>query len=254
MELDPRDPRSTFGPAAERYAASEVHGDRGALGRLVDVLEPGGGRLLDIATGSGHTALAFAPYIDKVIATDLTGDMLKTCRRLARESRYANLEVSYARAESLPFLDDQFDYVTCRLAPHHFEDVGRFVREVARVLKRGGKFLLVDNVGPDDKAAAEELDRLETVRDPSHGHYLQVPEWHRHLDAGGLKLRFEESKRKRMGTQEWMDRIPVSAELQPRLLEWMDGSTGALRDYLEPDRSDGRHTFVLREHLILADK
>lgn len=254
MDLDPRDPRSTFGPAAERYAASEVHGDLGALERLIEVLEPDGGQLLDIATGSGHTALAFAPHVEKVVATDLTGDMLRTCRRLARERRYANLEVGYARAEELPFLGGQFDYVTCRLAPHHFDDVGRFVREVARVLKRGGRFLLVDNIGPDEASAAEQLDRLETVRDPSHGHYLQISEWHRHLEDGGLRLRFEETKRKRMGTQEWMDRIPVPAELQPRLLAWMEGSTGALRDYLEPDRSDGRHTFVLREHLILADK
>jgi ubiquinone/menaquinone biosynthesis C-methylase UbiE len=50
----------------------------------------------------------------------------------------ANVEFKQAAAESLPFDDAVFDLVTCRIAPHHFDDAARFVQEAARVTKSAG--------------------------------------------------------------------------------------------------------------------
>ena len=90
---------------------------------------------LDIATGAGHTAAAFAPHVARVIASDLTEEMLQEAAKLAAAKGFANMETARADAEALPFEDARFDLVTCRIAAHHFPDVPTFVAEVWRVLK-----------------------------------------------------------------------------------------------------------------------
>src|SRR5690242_9073445 len=114
------DPRTIFGPAAERYATSAVHSNPTALSKLVELARPKGGRLLDIATGSGHTAHAFAPNVERIVASDFTPQMLQVCRREALAKGMTNIDVCLANAQVLPFQDQSFDAVTCRLAPHHF--------------------------------------------------------------------------------------------------------------------------------------
>src|SRR5690606_39820909 len=75
-------------------------------------------------------------------------------------------------AEDLPFADGSFDLVTCRIAPHHFADVQRAVHEVARVLRPGGLFLLIDSVAPEDP----ELDEFLNERSEEHTSELQSRE------------------------------------------------------------------------------
>ena len=56
----------------------------------------------------------------RVVATDLTAEMLAKTAELAAQRGLANVETRPADAESLPFDDASFDLVTCRLAFHHF--------------------------------------------------------------------------------------------------------------------------------------
>ena len=81
---------------------------------------------LDVATGAGHTAAAFAPHVTRVIASDLTAEMLVEAAKLAKGKGLANMETAPADAEALPFEDARFDLVTCRIAPHHFPDIPTF--------------------------------------------------------------------------------------------------------------------------------
>ena len=69
----------------------------------------------------------------------------------------SNITFAEMPAEKLPFPDASFDLVTCRTAPHHFADVPAFVAEVARVLRPGGVFGLVDNISPADRRGCERL-------------------------------------------------------------------------------------------------
>ncbi len=82
--------------------------------------------MLDVATGAGHTAFAFAPHVAKVTATDITEEMLAETRKLAKGRGYTNVKALTAKAEDLPFPDASFDLVVCRLAAHHFRKIGRF--------------------------------------------------------------------------------------------------------------------------------
>ena len=139
-----------FGAHAAAYATSAVHAKGASLGRLVELVKPEPHwQALDIATGAGHTAAAFAPHVARVIASDLTDEMLAEAAQARGAKGFANMETARADAEALPFEDGRFDLVTCRIAPHHFPDIPTFVAEVWRVLKAGGTFALVDNIAPD---------------------------------------------------------------------------------------------------------
>ena len=89
-------------------------------------------------------------------------------------------------AEEIPYPDASFDLVTCRIAPHHFPDPAAFVRESARVLRSGGRFVLVDSTVPDGDAGVF-FNRFETLRDPSHVRSLTVDEWQGLIAAAGTR-------------------------------------------------------------------
>ncbi|MEZ5828464.1 MAG: class I SAM-dependent methyltransferase [Hyphomicrobiales bacterium] len=104
-----------FGQAAAEYATSSVHASGPSLTRLVELIEPKPTwRHLDIACGAGHTALAFAPKVAKVTASDVTPEMLAQTRALAKERKLGNVVTSQAPAHDLPFPDTSFHLVTCR--------------------------------------------------------------------------------------------------------------------------------------------
>ncbi len=77
--------------------------------------------MLDVATGGGHVAYTFAPHVERVWASDITQEMLDMVKKEAAKRGLANVRTTYAKAEALPFEDESFDLVTCRIAPHHFE-------------------------------------------------------------------------------------------------------------------------------------
>jgi ubiquinone/menaquinone biosynthesis C-methylase UbiE len=121
-----------------------------------------------MATGGGHTALALAPIARHVTACDVTEPMLRAARGFLRERGAARAGFVAGDVQALPFRDGAFDVVTCRIAAHHFADVASAVREVRRVLRPGGSFLLQDILGHDDAAAAAFITEVERRRDPSH--------------------------------------------------------------------------------------
>jgi ubiquinone/menaquinone biosynthesis C-methylase UbiE len=79
-------PQTVFAQRATFYTTSAVHKDKVVLDRLVELarVQPVD-RVLDVATGTGHTAFAFAPQVREVIATDLTPEMLSEGGRLKDE-------------------------------------------------------------------------------------------------------------------------------------------------------------------------
>jgi len=122
-----------FSRNAEGYVASFSHRQGGDLDRLIELGEwDSSQRALDVATGGGHTALAVAPHVGRITVTDLTPRMLEKAREFILAQGVTNAVFQEADAENLPFADSSFERVTCRIAPHHFPDMARFVREVAR--------------------------------------------------------------------------------------------------------------------------
>lgn len=242
-----------FGEAAGDYASCAIHAEGPTLARLTELIETKPTwRQLDIATGAGHTALAFAPHIAKSTASDITPEMLAEVKRLAKERGLTNVVTRKANAQDLPFPDTSFHLVTCRLGAHHFPKPKDYVTESARVLIPGGIFALVDNVSPDDAAIAAQYNTYEKLRDPSHGRALSVKEWCALIDEAGLELLSAEVMDQDIGFDAWVARMRCSTETIARLREMLNAEP--LRSLLRPRHEEGGLTFTLREAIILASK
>jgi ubiquinone/menaquinone biosynthesis C-methylase UbiE len=184
-----KDVQQQFGKNAASYVSSPIHKDGKDLLKMVEMEGINGQEvLLDIATGGGHTANAFAPLVKKVTAVDLTIEMLAAAENFIIGNGHQNVEFVQGDAEQLPFTDESFDIVTCRIAPHHFPNVDLFIKEVYRVLKPGGQFLLDDNVVPESKEYDQFYNTIEKIRDYSHFRAWKKSEWIQKLEDSGLEV------------------------------------------------------------------
>lgn len=93
--------------------------------------------------------------------------MLQIGQQEADKEHLSNMVFVKGYAEELPFLDNSFDIVFSRLAFHHFTDVSAVFSEMVRVLKPGGRFVMIDMEAADELLRKTE-DEIETQRDPSH--------------------------------------------------------------------------------------
>ena len=106
-----------FGATARTYLTSKPHAQGKSLDRLIALTKPQRDwRVLDIATGGGHVAYAFAPHVGRVWATDITPEMVEQVRKEATKRGLANLRAGFSKAEAMSFDDASFDLVTCRIA------------------------------------------------------------------------------------------------------------------------------------------
>jgi ubiquinone/menaquinone biosynthesis C-methylase UbiE len=247
--------QSQFGPNAEKYVLSADHSRSDSLDRVVALLHPQPHwRALDIATGGGHTALALAPHVAEVVATDLTPAMLAAAEGFIRGRGVANVTFREADAIGLPFAEAEFDLVTCRVAPHHFPDCAQFVREAARVLRPGGVFLMIDNVVPADLTAARHINAIEKLRDPSHNWAYAESDWLSFFALAGLVVAHTETFRKARDFDNWSAMMNVDDHTKTQLRALMLQAPAAARLALSPEVLGDRLRFFLTEILILAHK
>lgn len=130
--------------------------------------------VLDVACGPGRLTLDLAPHVRRITGIDLTPGMLAQAQAALAESGAGNVAFVQGDAAALPFADGAFSIVISSAAFHHFAAPGRVLAEMVRVCRPGGR-VVVSDVTPDaDKT--EEYDRMERLRDPSHGHAHSVAE------------------------------------------------------------------------------
>ena len=133
---------------------------------------------LDVATGTGIFARSLVTSgCNKVYGLDATPEMLAEAKLKCEEDNNITsdqIELVQGDAANLPFPNDSFDIVTSRLAVHHFSDPTSILEEMSRVCKPSGRVIVVDIVAPDNDLEAEEMNRLETLRDPSHVWSFQI--------------------------------------------------------------------------------
>jgi ubiquinone/menaquinone biosynthesis C-methylase UbiE len=240
-----------FGSTAHEYVTSARHASGGGLDQLVELAEPSpDAGALDIATGGGHTALALAPHVGHVVASDLTPEMLEAAEAFIRGGGVTNVSFELAAAESLPFASESFDIVTCRIAPHHFSDVPAFCRETARVLRPGGRFILIDSFAPDDDAIDAFINEVEWRRDNSHARSYRIPEWTRMIEAAGLRVDHTEPFVRRFEFDEWTQRTRMSPDAKAALERYMLDAPERVRDAFHVTVSDG-HVEAFDDYKVL---
>ena len=109
---------------------------------IIRSINPKGAEVvLDIAAGTGEPGLTIATMLTggKVVITDLSEDMLEIARENAMKRDIKNIETRVCDVCALPFADNTFDAISCRLGFMFFPDMLLAAKEMVRVLKPGGK-------------------------------------------------------------------------------------------------------------------
>jgi ubiquinone/menaquinone biosynthesis C-methylase UbiE len=247
--------REQFGRAAADYATSEIHAEGESLQILLQLTRPPANwRMLDVATGAGHTAHRFSRFVAEVMACDLTEAMLATAAAIARNRNIVNLRTQRADAEDLPFDDGFFDLLTCRLALHHFKRPQRALREFARVLRPTGILGLTDNVTVEEPVAAGFYNEFETFRDPSHQCVWSVPQLESMLAKAGFRIRAKRELSHEFEFHAWADRQRVDDHRKQQLLAMMRKIPDELKPLFRPRFDGGTMYFHLREAVIVGEK
>lgn len=243
--------RSQFGATAAEYVSSPGHRSGRDIDRLVEMTEPTGTEAaLDIATGGGHTALAVAPHVASVVASDLTPKMLDAAREFITGQGVTNVTFELADAESLPFDDASFDIVTCRIAPHHFSDVQAFCNEVARVLKPGGRFVLMDSISPDDEELDSFINELEWRRDGTHVRSYSIAEWTAFIERAGLEIGEIEYVNRVHEYPTWTARSKMTDDAKASLDAWILAQPAQVIEYFDV-KIDGAEIQSFADHKAL---
>ena len=245
-----------FSRTAASYVTSVSHRTGGDLNRLIELGEWNvQQQAIDIATGGGHTARAVAPHVAQVMVTDLTPVMLETAREFLQSEGISNVQFQVADAENLPFADNSFDRATCRIAPHHFPNVARAVQEVARVLKPGGIFLLIDNIAPKDSKLDTFDNTIEKLRDPSHERCYTKEEWLAFFAKAGLQVAHGEVFRRTHNFDDWTLRSQMLIADKETLERYILDSDPRIQQYFDiVTREDGHLASFTSDSILLKGR
>lgn len=206
-----------FGATASAYLTSAVHASGADLQQLKDELAAlipeanrPRSRVLDLGCGAGHASFAAAAVAGEVTAYDLSADMLAVVEGAARERGLANIRTRQGAAEQLPFDDASFCAVVSRMSAHHWRDVPAALAEVRRVLRPGGKVVLIDIAGSEDPLRDTWLQSVELLRDPSHVRDYTPAGWRALFEAAGFAaagVGVSEPWRIGIGFDSWVQRM-----------------------------------------------
>ncbi len=169
-DLTERQKRETYDNWVSRGAAWDANADRmqklarGLNQPLIEAANIRAGQhVLDLASGAGEPAMSIAELVGRegsVTATDLVPQMLAGARRRVAEAGIGNVAFEVADMESLPFVDDRFGAVTCRLGLMYVPSPERAAAEARRVLKDGGRAAFLVWGPHEDNTQFMVLDRV----------------------------------------------------------------------------------------------
>jgi ubiquinone/menaquinone biosynthesis C-methylase UbiE len=193
--------------------------------------------VLDVAAGTGHLSRAISPHVSRVVALDITPEMVAQGQCEAEKQGLTNVVFELGEAEHLTYANEAFDLVVTRFSLHHFADARGPVQEMVRVCRRGGRVAVIDLVSPDDPAVAATYNDLERLRDPSHVRALTAGELQRVMRDTGLDVVRIHPRDVEVHLDPWLDlthAAPVAREtIREALTQDLQGlETTGMRPYM----------------------
>src|SRR5690606_19843402 len=112
--------------------------------------------LLDLGTGTGRMLELFGPQVERGLGIDLSLAMLQIARDRLDRAGLRHCSVRQGDLYDLPLANDSFDVVILHQVLHFLDDGGRAIREAARVLRPGGRLLVVDFAPHEEELLREK--------------------------------------------------------------------------------------------------
>jgi SAM-dependent methyltransferase len=134
-----------FSTSAGQWDAvrAELYGECAGLAGLLALLDPDW-TVGDLGCGTGELAVRLSPFVERVIGVDRSRSMLAAARR--RAEGIANVELRHGDLESVPLADGEVDAAVLSLVLHYVPEPATVLAEAVRVLRPGGRLLVVDMV------------------------------------------------------------------------------------------------------------
>lgn len=174
-----------FAPVYDAVVFLPLRKLRSEVAQIVE-LEPGS-RLLDVATGTGAQAFAFADKVREVVGIDMSEAMLRIARR---KNRFANITFQRADAAELPFEDSSFDASIVSFALHEMPASirDRVVREMARVTRPAGPIIIIDYGLPRGRVAGKLAFYIIKLYEGDHFARFVKSDWRALLESAGVEV------------------------------------------------------------------
>ena len=133
------------GPIAKWYTkVRERDQELGTVVRQVSEILPAGGRILEVAPGPGYLAVELAKIGKyQIVGLDISRSFVQIAQTKAIEAGVA-VDFRHGNASNMPFDADSFDLLICRAAFKNFTELIQALHEMHRVLKPGGKAVIMD--------------------------------------------------------------------------------------------------------------
>ena len=156
--------------------------------------------ILDLGTGTGSVAIIAATMIGpdgRIIGVDISPEMLDKARARVQALSLTNVEFAEGRAEAIPAENDSLDAVLASLSMMYVIDRGGAAREIARVLRPGGRFIAAVWAGPDEtdivqfQQTAGSFSPTPPVEGVGPGALADPNPFLSQLEAAGLEARCE---------------------------------------------------------------
>jgi SAM-dependent methyltransferase len=213
-----------------------------------------GHEVLDVGTGAGFSAFAFARKVRSVTAVDWRPDLLDLARREARRRRASSITFVEVDPRSLPFADETFDIVASAAALHHFPDPSAAIAEMSRVCRSGGSVAIEDVVASEQSVRARYHNRLERLRDRSHQRLLSLSEIIALLGQAGLTVRRVDVLESIREYNEWVAVTRPPLRRSEHIRRLLQGSVEQDLGGLSVQAEDDTFLFVQQVAWVLASK
>jgi len=187
---------------------------------------PKGLSVLDVGCGSGELAMLLAEEgAREVVGIDISPTMLETAELMRLSSHSpaaARVSFRLAPAHALPFRDERFDAVVCRLVLHHNHKPQLILEEMARVLKHGGVLILADLLSADDPVKRATQNAIEEKRDPSHVAIFSAEQYRKLVVSAGFVIEGEQIAVFERELEEWLDDMYAEPETRMVVREMIE--------------------------------
>lgn len=210
--------------------------------------------VLEAAAGTSACGRSIAPFVHSVTCLDATRAMLDVGQMEAHKSNLSNMTFLEGLVENIPFPDETFDIVISRLAFHHFVDIDKPFTEMNRVLKKGGKLVIIDmEAAPEDLRKIE--DGIETMRDYSHVRNVSREEFMNLYKRNCLTITKNETTDISVSLDAWMALTQTPCYIADKIVTKMqEDINGKEKTGFNPHLTEDKIYFWQRWMLIIGEK